>query len=270
MQGQPAGEVAVTDIDTGAGLDPGAEGAAGLARQARMHAALGEPLRLAIADQLTLGDAAPGELSRRFGVPGNLLAHHLRRLERGGVIRRVRSEGDHRRGYVQLRLDDPVVAAITYPGRLRMGDPLHRTRRVVFVCSHNSARSQLAEAAWRQLSPVPATSAGTHPAPRLHPHTVTTGLRHGLPLAGARTSHLTEVGAGADDLVVAVCDSAYEELLPDGPAPPRLHWSVPDPVRVGTEAAFDAAYTDLARRLRWLAGMPPQPEPAAPAGAAPR
>ena len=52
------------------------------------------------------------------------------------------------------------------------------------------------------------------------------------------------------DLVVAVCDSAHEEL---GPQLPRLHWSIPDPVRVGTEEAFDAAYTEINDRIRALA-----------------
>ena len=54
----------------------------------------------------------------------------------------------------------------------------------------------------------------------------------------------------AADFVVAVCDNAYEEL---DPGTVRLHWSVPDPVRVGTAAAFDAAYDDLATRVAHLA-----------------
>ena len=74
-----------------------------------MHAALGEPGRLAIVDRLTPGDASPGELADHFGLATNLLAHHLRVLEQAQVIRRVRSEGDKRRSYVQLRLDNPIV-----------------------------------------------------------------------------------------------------------------------------------------------------------------
>ena len=54
-----------------------------------------------------------------------------------------------------------------------------------------------------------------------------------------------------DDLVVAVCDNAYEEL---GPAAGRLHWSVADPVRVGTPAAFERAYSEIERRVDRLAG----------------
>ena len=59
----------------------------------------------------SLGDASPGELAAELGLGTNLLAHHLRVLEDAGVIRRVRSEGDRRRSYIQLRLDDPTVGA---------------------------------------------------------------------------------------------------------------------------------------------------------------
>jgi protein-tyrosine-phosphatase len=58
-----------------------------------------------------------------------------------------------------------------------------------------------------------------------------------------------------DDAVVTVCDNAHEELQ-GAPLTGRqlaLHWSVPDPVAVGTPAAFDAAYDDLAARVAHLA-----------------
>src|SRR3954469_25924766 len=91
-----------------------------LERRARLHAALGEPVRLAIADQLALGDASPGELAARFGMATNLLAFHLGVLDQAGVVRRVRSQGDRRRQYLQLRLDDPLVAVITRTGATRV------------------------------------------------------------------------------------------------------------------------------------------------------
>ncbi len=80
-------------------------------RRAAVHAALGEPVRFAIVDQLGPGDASPGELAEAVGLASNLLAHHLKVLEGAGVIRRVRSEGDRRRSYVQLCLDDPMIWA---------------------------------------------------------------------------------------------------------------------------------------------------------------
>jgi len=56
------------------------------------------------------------------------------------------------------------------------------------------------------------------------------------------------------DLVVAVCANAHEELDPELP---RLHWSLPDPVRVGTDEAFDAAYDEIAGRIHARADRPP-------------
>jgi protein-tyrosine-phosphatase len=118
--------------------------------------------------------------------------------------------------------------------------------RVVFVCTHNSARSQLAAALWAHRAWTPATSAGTKPAQRVHPRAVAVANRHGLTLDPTATAHVADV-VHDDDLVIAVCDNAHEELT--GPVRPRLHWSVPDPVRLDTDAAFETAYTDLAGRI---------------------
>lgn len=226
-----------------------------LERRARLHAALGEPVRLAVVDRLALGDASPGDLGAEVGLASNLLAHHLGVLQEAGIIRRVRSEGDRRRSYVQLRLDDEAVTALL---GVDLGGPTGgaawpgSTRRVVFVCTHNSARSQLAAALWRRLNrATPAASAGTHPAPAVHPLAVQVGKRHGLRLGNARTNALEQVRQ-PDDLIVAVCDNAHEELVAPADAA-QLHWSIPDPVRAGTEAAFEAAYQDLNRRVERLA-----------------
>ena len=121
-------------------------------RRAAVYAALGDPARLAVVDTLLLGDRSPGELGEALGMPSNLLAHHLRLLEQVGLIERGRSEADRRRSYVRLTpsaLPTAPVAALAAP-------------RVVFVCTHNSARSQLASALWARRSPVPVASAGTH------------------------------------------------------------------------------------------------------------
>ena len=218
--------------------------------RARMHAALGEPVRLTIVDHLALGDVSPGELGRVVDLPTNLLAHHLRVLEEAGLIRRVKSEGDKRRSYVQLVLDDPTVVTITrsttvIPDRFSRPD-----QRVVFVCTQNSARSQLAAAAWSRASSLPVASAGTRPAARIHPRAITVGRRHGLKLAQARPAQLTDV-VRPDDLLVAVCDNAFEEL----PATDQriLHWAVPDPARIDTDLAFETAYEQITERVGRLA-----------------
>ena len=214
--------------------------------RARILAALAEPVRMAMVDHLVLGDASPSELAAHVGLGSNLLAHHLRVLENAGVVRRVRSEGDRRRSYVQLRTDHPVVRAAARTGPTATSAP-----RVVFVCTANSARSQLAAASWNRLSAIPATSAGTHPGPRIHPRAVDTARRHGLHLQADRPVAVDdELRDG--DLVVAVCDNAHEELSRNVP---RLHWAIPDPVRIDTDAAFEAAYADITRRVDHLSAV---------------
>jgi ArsR family transcriptional regulator, arsenate/arsenite/antimonite-responsive transcriptional repressor / arsenate reductase (thioredoxin) len=207
--------------------------------RAALHAALADPARLAVVDALALGDASPTELQGLLGVPSNLLAHHLKVLEQAGVVERTRSEGDHRRTYIHLvpdalnRLEMPSVVVAP---------------RVVFVCTHNSARSQLAVALWRRHSRVPASSAGTQPAERIHPSALAVAGRNGLRLARVRPRHVARVLA-PDDFVVTVCDTAHEELGSRA----RLHWSVPDPVRVGSDRAFDRVYDELVERVDRLA-----------------
>jgi len=213
--------------------------AVSIERRAAVYAALGDPARLAVVDALLLGDRSPGELGEALTMPSNLLAHHLRLLEQVGLVERSRSEADRRRSYVRLipaALPTSPVAGLAAP-------------RVVFVCTHNSARSQLASALWARRSSVPVTSAGTHPARRVHRRAVAVGRRHGLALEAARTARVDEV-LRPDDLVVAVCDNAYEEL---GAGPQRLHWSVPDPVRVDSRTAFERAYEEIERRVDRLA-----------------
>ncbi|MEV4199643.1 helix-turn-helix domain-containing protein [Micromonospora globbae] len=212
-----------------------------LAGRARIHAALGDTARLAIVDALTLGDASPGEIAHTLDMPTNLVAHHVKVLTDAGLVSKGRSEGDRRRTYLRLRPE--ALAALATPRLTGVG-------RVVFVCTHNSARSQLAAALWKRRTHGEAASAGTKPAARVHPRALAVAHRHALDLDATGTAHVSDV-VRDDDLVIAVCDNAHEELT--GPVRPRLHWSVPDPVRVDTDEAFEAAYADLADRVDRLA-----------------
>jgi ArsR family transcriptional regulator, arsenate/arsenite/antimonite-responsive transcriptional repressor / arsenate reductase (thioredoxin) len=216
-------------------------------RRAALHAALGDPGRLTIVDTLAWGEASPGELGARLGMMSNLLAHHLRVLEEVGLVARHRSEGDRRRSYVALRR-----AALDL---LAPAGPPVTAERVLFVCTHNSARSQLAAAMWNDHSPVPATSAGTHPAPRVHPGAVAVAHRRHLALVPRPPRHIHDVLDPAD-LVVTVCDSAHEELATGstGGAVARtgLHWSIPDPVTADDPAAFDTVVDELTERITRL------------------
>jgi ArsR family transcriptional regulator, arsenate/arsenite/antimonite-responsive transcriptional repressor / arsenate reductase (thioredoxin) len=210
--------------------------------RARIHAALADPARLAIIDHLAVTDTSPGDMGRLLDLPTNLVAHHLGVLESAGLITRTRSEGDRRRTY--LRLVPDALSRLLHPH-------LVNAPRVVFVCTHNSARSQLAAATLASRTTVPTASAGTEPADRVHPRAVRIGRRHGLDLRTARPAHVRDVLRDGD-LVISVCDNANENL-PIGGA--RLHWSVPDPARVDTDAAFETAYAEIADRIDCLVSI---------------
>jgi ArsR family transcriptional regulator, arsenate/arsenite/antimonite-responsive transcriptional repressor / arsenate reductase (thioredoxin) len=220
-----------------------------ITRRAALHAALGEPVRLAIVEQLAASDRAPSVLAAQYGLPGNLLAHHLDVLERVGLIERRVSAGDRRRRYVRLR---PHVLTDLGVGTSR------RRGRALFVCTQNSARSQLAAALWRQRTGDDATSAGTHPAHRVHPGAITAARRAGLDLGDAHPRSLERADLDVD-LVVTVCDRAHEELHPP---PEWLHWSIPDPVDGRTRRAFDSALAELDDRITAIAPTDPQARPA--------
>lgn len=221
-----------------------AERSSGLLRRAAVHHALGDQGRLAIVDALLLGDTSPSALQAQLGMASNLLAHHLRVLDDAGVLRRARSEGDRRRSYLTLvpgALDDlSSTAAISAP-------------RVVFVCTENAARSQLAAAMWAYRSTVPAASAGTRPARRIHPGTLDAAARHDVPLEPQTPRSLDRV-VRSDDLVITVCDRAHEELPAEMA---HRHWSVADPAAPATdsamEQAFDRAVDELGGRIAQLA-----------------
>jgi len=204
-----------------------------------VHAALADPARLQIIDTLGAGDASPSELAAMLAMPSNLLAHHLNVLEHAGLITRRRSEGDRRRSY--LRLIPDALDSLGAP-------PAQMARRVMFVCTANSARSHLAAALWRRASNVPAASAGTHPADGIAAGAIAAAERHHLPLRRLRPRHLSEVQEDGD-LIVTVCDLAHEELG----RLPAVHWSVPDPVPAGDPASFDAALAELSQRIKRFA-----------------
>lgn len=204
-------------------------------RRAAVHAALGEPARVAVVDELQRSDRSPKELSDRLGVAPSLLAFHLDALEHAGLIERIASSGDRRRRYVRLR-----------PDRLdlRLGAaPVDASTPMLFVCTQNSARSQLAAAAWRADRGGDASSAGTAPADAVHPGAVAAAERAGLDLGDGRPRRLGVVPA--DVQVVTVCDLAHEQL----PSVPAWHWSIPDPAIDGTDAAFDEALDLIRRRI---------------------
>jgi protein-tyrosine-phosphatase len=216
----------------------------GVPDRVRVHAALADPVRLGIVDELALSDRSPVELRRMFGVESNLLAHHLQVLEDAGLVARSLSHGDRRRRYVRLT-PQPLAGLL--------GPRLLAAVGVVFVCTANSARSQLAAALWNDASSVPASSAGTDPADRVHPEAVRAARRHGLDLSNAVPRRF-ETEQAEDLLVVTVCDVAHEQLAARtvGPGGTVLHWSIADPAPSGDPETFDATVAELSDRVERL------------------
>ena len=130
--------------------------------------------------------------------------------------------------------------------------------RVLFLCTGNSARSQMAEALAEQLSDgaVRAASAGSHPKP-LHPNAVRVMRERGIDLAGRRSKHLGEFTGRRFDYVISLCDRV-REVCPEFPgAPQAIHWSVRDPAREpGTDdetlPAFERTAAELETRIGFL------------------
>lgn len=129
--------------------------------------------------------------------------------------------------------------------------------RVLFVCTHNSARSQIAEALLRQAAGTRfvVASAGTAPT-RVHPLAAQVMAERGLSLGSHRAKSIAEVGTRWD-YVITVCDAAFERCpeFPDKTS--RLHWSVEDPSEMTGLPQIDAfrrVRDDLAERItQWVA-----------------
>ncbi len=132
---------------------------------------------------------------------------------------------------------------------------------VLFLCTHNSARSQMAEGILRKLGGdrVEAASAGTE-ATRVHPLAVREMAERGIDISGQRSKIMNELLGERFDYVVTVCDNARESCPIFPGSPERIHWSIPDPAAVeGDEktrqAAFKRAAGELTTRIRYLLAL---------------
>jgi protein-tyrosine-phosphatase len=117
---------------------------------------------------------------------------------------------------------------------------------VVFVCNHNSARSQYAAAYWTSRTGRVAASAGANPAVTVHPLAIRVAKERGLNLTNALPRGYDSLTL-KPELLISVCDQAREGNLPN--AVRHIHWSVPDPVAVRQVGAFRSAFDDIERRV---------------------
>lgn len=218
-----------------------------------------EALRWGLLCELARSDRRVGELVAAVGQPQNLVSYHLRKLRTGGLVNSRRSSADGRDTYYSLDLAR-CAASLTETGAalhagLRLG-PAPETGmdtvdgRVLFLCTGNSARSQMAEALLAHRAPrVEVFSAGSHPKP-LHPNAVAVMRDHGIDLSGHRGKHLDEFAGQRFDHVISLCDRV-REVCPQFPGRPELvHWSMPDPSAAGdTRAATYPAFQRTAEQL---------------------
>lgn len=224
-------------------------------------AVAGHPIRWRLLRELARSDLAVRELTALLGQPQNLVSYHLAKLRKAAVVFARRSSADGRDTYYSLdlaRCSDLLSGAGTalHPA-LRFGSPVPAgavAGRVLFLCTGNSARSQMAEALLRHRTTgsVEAFSAGSRPKP-IHPHAVAVMAARGIDLAGARSKHLDEFTGDRFDQVITLCDRV-KEVCPEIPGVPRpVHWSLADPSADSSgRPAFEHLADNLAQRIEYL------------------
>lgn len=235
---------------------------------------LADEQRWKLLEALAFSDRRVQELVRVLQQPQNLVSYHLRKLREHALVKERRSAADRRDVYYSLDLDRlkgmlMSTGEALHPGLgEEPGDdrniPLTQegTRvRVLFLCTHNSARSQMAEGILRHMAgdKVEVASAGTE-VTRVHPLAARTMEGRGIDISGQRSKHLDEFLDQPFDYVITVCDRASETCPVFPGAPERIHWSIPDPSSVEgddktREAAFQRAADELLTRIRYLLSL---------------
>jgi protein-tyrosine-phosphatase len=207
------------------------------------------------------------ELTAAVQLPQNLVSYHLGKLRAAGVVASRRSNADGRDTYYHLDLDRcrellAEAGVALHPGvpdRPVRPTPARLTaQRVLFLCTGNSARSQMAEALLDQLSgsSVDADSAGSRPKP-LNPSAVRVMAGRGIDISDRAPKHLDAFAETRFDYVISLCDRV-REVCPDFLGGPRaIHWSIADPAAEpvdpqAPDAAYERTASELETRIRFL------------------
>jgi protein-tyrosine-phosphatase len=223
------------------------------------------PLRWRLLAELARSDRMVHELTGLTGEPQNLISYHLGKLREGRLVSARRSDADRRDAYYTIDLSRvggllSATGSALHPG-LRL-DPVRGAApapsRVLFLCTGNSARSQMAEALVRVLSGgvIEAFSAGSHPKP-LHPNAVRVMREeHGIDLSGQRPKHVDALAGERFDRVISLCDRV-REVCPEFPDHPEtIHWSIPNPATGEpddvTYPLFQQTAAELVTRIGFL------------------
>ena len=227
----------------------------------------GHPLRWRLLGELARSDRMVHELTGRVGEAQNLVSYHLGKLRDAALVTARRSSADRRDTYYGLDLARvgalmSAAGGALHPGlRLapaKRGDAAIAPVRVLFLCTGNSARSQMAEALIRARSggAVAAYSAGSHPRP-LHPNAVRAMREaHGLDIAGQASKPLELFAGQGFDWVISLCDRV-REVCPEFPGHPEtIHWSLANPATGEPDAVsyplFLETAAELATRIDYL------------------
>ncbi len=170
---------------------------------------IGHPVRWRLLAELVQSDRAVRELMRLLDASQSLVSYHLRRLRDGGLVSVRRSAADGRDSYyaidlVQCRTQLQAAGGALHPSLWLVPAGHEPTRRpagpvsVLFLCTGNSARSQIAEAllTHRSGGSVVCASAGSHPK-SLHPDAVRVMRERGVDISANRTKHWNALGAHA-------------------------------------------------------------------------
>jgi ArsR family transcriptional regulator, arsenate/arsenite/antimonite-responsive transcriptional repressor / arsenate reductase (thioredoxin) len=232
----------------------------------------GHPLRWQLLRDLARSDRTVHELTELVGQPQNLVSYHLGKLRDARLVSVRRSSADRRDAYYSVDLTRVGEMLSTsgealHPGLRLTPSPPSGTRRgavrprVLFLCTGNSARSQMAEALARARSGglVEARSAGSRPK-SLHPNAVRVMRdEHGIDLTGHRSKHLSLFAEQRFDRLISLCDRV-REVCPQFPGDPETsHWSIPDPAAghgdAGDETASYAAFQQTAAELETRVGF---------------
>jgi ArsR family transcriptional regulator, arsenate/arsenite/antimonite-responsive transcriptional repressor / arsenate reductase (thioredoxin) len=240
---------------------------------------IAHPVRWRLLRELVYSDRAVWELTRLLEEQQSLVSYHLRQLRAEGLVSMRRSSADRRDSYYAVdlvRCRELLQAAgrALHPGlwlvpvspAMRRPNGRRRPRkRVLFLCTGNSARSQIAEALLELVSEgtIEAASAGSHPKP-LHANAIRVMKKRGIDISTNRTKHLDEFLCQRFDFVITLCDRV-REVCPEFPSHPNLvHWSVPDPALEGPNdrasyPAFERTATELETRIGLLLHLLDEP-----------